>query len=111
MTLGSHTVATETALRLVADERCRSVLTLLLESESRVVEFDALATHVTAEETSPEGEHLTCTDPVLLDLRHNLLPWLAAAGVIEYDERSETVRYLTDERVERVHAFVTTELE
>lgn len=104
-------ISTETALELVADERCRAILTQLRESENRTVEFDALVTYIASENPPPERGSSPYTEPVLLDLYHNRLPKLDAAGIIEYDERSENVRYRPDERVEKLHRFVTTELE
>ncbi|UTF52000.1 hypothetical protein NGM29_09270 [Natronosalvus rutilus] len=51
------------------------------------------------------------SERLLLDLYHNHLPKLEEAGLVEYDDRTETVRYHPNDHVEKLHQFVTTELE
>jgi DNA-binding transcriptional ArsR family regulator len=46
-----------------------------------------------------------------IDLRHIHLPKLADHNLIEYDERSETIRYRDGERVETVLEFAQSEEE
>lgn len=51
------------------------------------------------------------TESLRVELHHHHLPKLENAGLIEYDDRTETVRYYPNERIEKLHQFVTTELE
>ncbi len=102
-------VSTETALRLVANQHCRTVLTQLINRESNIIGINALVKYMAPENPPPESHG--GTDRRLVDLRHNQLPKLEAAGLVEYDARTGTVRYHSDDRVEKLHRFVTAELE
>ncbi|WP_418279872.1 DUF7344 domain-containing protein [Halorubrum sp. DTA98] len=110
MSKQTHTVSTELALRLVADPCRRSILSQLIDSEETVIPTDTLVDRIDHEKPPPEST-ATHTDPVLIDVHHTHLPKLAEANVIEYDSRTKTVRYIPNERVERVFQFVTEELE
>ncbi|WP_312912810.1 DUF7344 domain-containing protein [Natronosalvus caseinilyticus] len=106
----THTVSTETALHLVANQHRRSVLDKLIESERNSVAIDALIEHMSPE-ILPESTEAIPSDRLRLDLYHNHLPKLEDAGLVEYDNRTETVHYHPNDRVEKLHQFVTTELE
>nr|WP_121743792.1 hypothetical protein [Natronorubrum halophilum] len=71
--------------------------------------MDVLVKYMAPENPPPESHG--GTERLLVDLQHNQLPKLEAAGLIEYDARTETVRYHPDDRVEKLHSFVTAELE
>jgi hypothetical protein len=56
------------------------------------------------------SEHIaTPPEQLETDLRHIHLPKLADHNLIEYDERSETIRYHDGERVETVLEFAQSE--
>lgn len=102
-------ISNDVALRLLADRKRRSVLDALVAHPDNVVSVQALADRIDlspASSTRSRG-----TDRRLTMLRHDILPRLDDVGLVEYDWRSETVRYRPDEDVERLLAFVTAELE
>nr|WP_265110668.1 hypothetical protein [Halosolutus halophilus] len=73
--------------------------------------MDDLLEHVAAENPPPDSGGMIDTGRLRLDLHHSKLPKLEAAGLVEYDDRTETVRYHPNDRVEKLYQFVTTELE
>ncbi|WP_312907039.1 DUF7344 domain-containing protein [Natronosalvus caseinilyticus] len=107
----THTISTDTAIHIVANQRRRSVLTQLIENERNDVGLDVLAKHLSPENPPPDSVETANSERLLLDLYHNHLPKLEDAGLVEYDDRTETVRYHPNERVEKLHQFVTAELE
>lgn len=83
--------------RSVTDQRRRTVLSYLRDIEGETASLDELVEHVVDEETnSPDRES------VRVDLYHCQLPLLADTGVVEFDSRSETVRYRSSPVIESV---------
>ncbi|MFU8866690.1 hypothetical protein [Natronococcus sp.] len=111
MTQITQSISTENALEIVANSERRSVLTRLRDSENNVVTLNKLVDHITSENPPPEPAGVGRSEQIVLKLEHTHLPKLADIGLIEYDDRTDTVRYHPDERVEKLHQFVTTELE
>lgn len=110
MTQETYPISTETALRVVADPCRRSILSELIDSRTGVVTMETLVDRI-APENPPPKTTATHADPLLIDLHHTHLPKLSDANLIEYDPRTKTIRYTSNERVERVLQFVTEELE
>lgn len=105
----STEIEIEDAIRLVADEERRRVVATMVDHPEDTVSLGELADRV-AGGPSPRGIPAD-RDRALASLKHNHLPRLDDTGVIEYDWRSETVRYYPHEPVERLLEFVRTELE
>ena len=111
MSYSTHTVSTDTALHIVANQHRRSVLDHLIESDSNVVALDTLVEHVRPENPPPEPVGVGGAKRMLLELHHTHLPKLEDAGLVEYDDPTKTVHYHQNERIEKLHQFVATELE
>lgn len=111
MTQITQSISTEKALEIVAKSECRSILTRLRDSEDNVLAVGDLVNHITSENPPPEPTGPERTERIVLRLEHNHLPRLANTGLIEYDDRTDTVRYHPNERVEKLHQFVTAELD
>jgi hypothetical protein len=83
----------ETVFETLSDQRKRYVLYALYRAEGNSLTIHRLARQV----HGMEGEKQTTTgqgpEHVADDLRQRRLPELATTGAVEYDERSETVRY------------------
>lgn len=75
----------DVALRVLATSERRAVLTCFIEIGDGAVDLKDLAEYVAAE-TKEESIGLT-----VLTLLHCDLPYLEAAGFVEFDFRSETV--------------------
>lgn len=96
---GSHEQADrfDAAFSTLADERRRRVLHYFLRTGDDVATVDDLVDHALAGD-GPTGD----PDRLACRLHHATLPKLDAAGFVEYDARSNTVRYRPDPVVERL---------
>lgn len=92
---GSLSIALDTVFELLADRRRRFTLYSLSGATDGIVEFSTLVEDVATLEASQLRSAVTADRirDVAADLRHWHLPVLADVGVVEYDERSGTIRY------------------
>lgn len=86
-------VAIDDVLGILANANRRAVFYYLREHE--VASVEELAHHIAAqcEASTSEESRDSEVEHVTLDLVHNTLPKLADSQFIEYDSRSQTVRY------------------
>ncbi len=79
-------------LDLLADSRCRHILSYLHETSVDAVELTDLVAAVVARESDLDNgnDHY---EAVAIDAHHTYLPKLEAAGLLEYDARSRTIRF------------------
>ena len=91
--IGERRSSIDEFLSLLSNQRRRDVLYRL--SETEVASIESLATTIAAREMSVPAERVSPDDrePVLVDLYHTHLPKLADRRLIEYDRRSDTVRW------------------
>lgn len=89
---------------LLAEPRRRRVLTYLSETAADAVALTDLIAAVVAREPDPEGE-IDHYEVVAIDVYHTHLPKLEAAGLLEYDARSRTVRYYGHPKLEEFLAL------
>jgi hypothetical protein len=78
----------ETVCKLLADGQRRTTVQYFIDNETDVAELDEVVYYV-----REEVEEVTTLKQARTDLVHTHFPKLADFGVIEYDSRSETVRY------------------
>ncbi|OIB56675.1 hypothetical protein BBD46_16965 [Natrialba sp. SSL1] len=96
-------------LTLCAHRHCRGVLTYFRHTSETTVSLATLIDSLLA--SSPHQE--PATSPALdrsnlaLHLHHSTLPRLSEAGVLEYDSRSNTVRYHGHRELERLVAAIS----
>lgn len=81
---------------LATDER-RAVLAYFPSSDDDDVSFDDLVEWMVARDTLPHDR-----ETVALTLHHKTLPKSADSGLVDYDDRSQGIRYRGDPLVERV---------
>jgi hypothetical protein len=81
-----HTLST--ASKLLANAKRRTAVQYFSAEETDTAELDELVDHI-----HEEVDAVTAPDQVRIALIHKHLPKLADYDVIEYYERSETVRY------------------
>lgn len=90
------------SLHLVADRYRRRILHHLRNGSEGETEISDLVDRVlTAESTSEENQPLD-REQVAIELRHVHLPMLEDYGIMEYDAKMGTIRYLSNEQVETV---------
>ncbi|WP_232703414.1 DUF7344 domain-containing protein [Halobacterium wangiae] len=86
-------------LDVLADAHRRFLVEFLREQPAETCSFAAAIDHVVARAEREREEQLD-HDDVELQFYHRHLPKLADAGLLEYDTRSETIRYRPNERLE-----------
>jgi DNA-binding transcriptional ArsR family regulator len=95
-------------LEILANRRRRHLIEHLHEAPDNNVSFEQAVRHVVERVSVQDGEQPNRNE-VEVSLQHKHLPRLADAGVLEYDLRSQTIRYRPDERLEelleRIQAF------
>lgn len=98
---------------VLANERRRYVLSYLHDADDDVAELAELVDEVRTREAEREGgpngdggRETHRSDAVKIELHHTHLPKLAASGVLDYDARTETVRYRGRPEHERLASFV-----
>jgi DNA-binding transcriptional ArsR family regulator len=75
---------------VLADAQRRQILAYLDATDDDVAAYSDLIEHVADDSAEASTDD---RDRIAVGLHHNHLPKLADAGVVEYDSRSETVRY------------------
>jgi hypothetical protein len=73
----------------------RSIVHFLRESEENQVPISELVSHLQRQDPTTDED-----EKIAINLQHNHLPKLASIDALEYDARSETVRYHGDDLVE-----------
>ena len=111
MTINTQSVSTETLLELVAAPRRRQILHLLQKNGDRSVAIEDLTESIATDGGNTTARHAADSTHALLALQHTHLPMLAEAGLVEYDRRTETIRYRSSDRLEELLQFVSTRLE
>lgn len=87
----------DATLRALADEHRRVTIRYLMGTPDGTASFDELRDHVTAHSSGDDGPR-----DVAIRLHHVHLPLLVDADIVDYDPRSETVRYRAASLVENV---------
>lgn len=89
----SSSLDLDTVFEVLSDRRRRYVLYTMSRAEGGSMTVDRLAMRI----GRMEGDHAATgerhTERIADDLRERQLPKLIEAGIVEYDDRSETVRY------------------
>jgi len=73
-------------LTLLADQRCRATLSYFQDSPDDVASVQDLANEIRKEDHGG-------TEQLVLRLHHSILPRLAETEALDYDARSQTIRY------------------
>lgn len=85
------------AFDLLRDQRRRYVLRALFATDETVLSTDDIADEVLARDRDAVDR-----DVVLVGLHHDTLPRLADAGVVDFDARTDTVRYRGSELLDDI---------
>ena len=89
---------------ILADRRHRRLLAYLHEKDGDAASIVELTDYLIVHEADSVDE--INTDEMAISLHHKDLPKLADVGLVEYDARSQTVRYRGDETVEELFNVV-----
>lgn len=92
-------------LDILANERRRCLLEYLWSQSEEVGSFEAATKHTITKMSRKHG-YQPNHDNIQVELQQHHLPKLVDAGIIEYDVRSQTIRYRENERLEALHEQV-----
>lgn len=92
----------DATLELLANYDRRCILEYLMESQHGTATVDELVEHLLEKQAERTGER-PAYDHVLTTLHHIHVPKLVDAGVVEYDARSQEIRYWSNDRLEKWH--------
>ncbi|WP_266081972.1 DUF7344 domain-containing protein [Haladaptatus caseinilyticus] len=92
----------EEAVDLLRHEHRRAIITYLDQKPIDCASFGDLVECIISSGSKRETTLDERREQVAIGLLHNHLPRLADADVLEYDQRSETVRYWGDSRFESI---------
>lgn len=90
----------------LADSRRRHALSYLSEKTGDAATLSELVAEVVARESDRERD-FEYYESVAIELHHRHLPKLEESGLVEYDERSQTVRYHERPRVQAYLSLAT----
>ena len=96
-------LSVDAACKLLSNRYRRLIISYLSTKETDVAEFDELGEYI-----REELDAGTAADQVRISLLHIHLPKLADYGVIDYDHRSQVVRYQGESMLEELLAAAPT---
>lgn len=99
-TAQTGSLSVDEALRLLANRRRRTILRHLMNHPDGPTALDDLVDLVLTAETSSTAGHHQQTDKMKIDIQCIQVPYLANAGVIEYEADTEQVHYQAHSRLE-----------
>jgi hypothetical protein len=94
-------------LLLLSDQRRRKLLRYLNDQGDRAVAIDELVAVLTDVDPQEWGDHPEAGRRERIELVHRHLPKLVESGSVEYDPRTATVRYRSDENLEALLEFIS----
>lgn len=109
---GSHEVSLslDAILSLLADPHRRDFLRYLVETPGETCSLDECVSHL-VQRNAERDDKRRSRDQVGTMLHHQHIPMLDDAGVLEYDSRSQEIRYRGHDQLEswleRIHADET----
>lgn len=103
---GSETaISKEEMLEILSDHHRRILLEYLASEADPTVSLDEAVIYVT-DQLGEKSDSRPHEDDVNASLHHRHIPRLADSGLVEFDERSETIRYHESEKLEAFHEHV-----
>lgn len=103
--MDSDTDRLDDELKALASPERREVLDHFIATDTVVADVEVLSCKV-ARLRADGGSGRPSTEAARTELHHVHLPKLTDCGLVEYDTRSETVRYQPDESVEALVEFL-----
>ena len=98
----NRTVSLDAIFSALADETRRHVLQYFRSSSETVTPVEDLIAYTLAQDGAPDDP-----ERIAVKFHHATLPMLDDAGFLEYDARSDYVRYRENPQVEEVLRLVT----
>jgi hypothetical protein len=96
----TENLSKEQVVGLLRHKQRREIITYFDQKTTDCVSRDDLVEYLVSSNSKRGATSAEHRERVTIGLLHNHLPRLADAGMLEYDQRSETVRYWGDSRLE-----------
>ena len=96
----SENLSKKQVVGLLRHEQRRAIVTYFDQKTTDRASVDDLVEYIVSSDLKRKKPSAKHRERIRIGLFHNHLPRLADAGVLEYDQRSETVRYWGDSRLE-----------
>ncbi|WP_227378392.1 DUF7344 domain-containing protein [Haladaptatus halobius] len=100
--ISSGSLSKEQVLGLLGHEHRQAIITYFDQEMTDSASFDDLIEYIISFDPKRGELPAERRKQVTIGLLHNHLPRLADAGVLEYDQRSETVCYWGDSQLETI---------
>ncbi|WP_128477699.1 DUF7344 domain-containing protein [Halorussus pelagicus] len=104
---GNVTLSLDATLELLANHDRRAIISYLRDASRRTATADELADHLVERRAERTGER-PGRSHVLSTLHHIHIPKMVDAGVVDYDARTQEIRYWGSDRLERWHERIET---
>lgn len=96
---GGASLSVDATLELLGDHERRALLQFLRETTGSTASVQDLIPQLRQHIAERTGERVS-RDQIKIRLYHTHLPRLANTGIIEYDARSEELKYYSNDRLE-----------
>lgn len=97
-----HQLSLDELLSILGDYQRRALLECLWQQPDSTASVQDVAAYLLPKVEQNEDDATTHRD-VQVELQHHHLPKLVDAGILEYDRRSQSIRYHKNERLETVY--------
>lgn len=104
-----HDLSLNATLEVLAHHHRREILRTLVDAPRHVAVVDELVSRLSNRETKRTGER-PGRDQIVMELHHIHLPKLTEVGLVEYDARSQELRYQRHERLEGLLEYLESEV-
>lgn len=98
-------ISQEEMLEILSDHYRRILLEYLAEEADPTVTLEDTATYI-ANQLTEEAGLRPHEDDIEASLLHRHIPRLEDSGLVEFDDRSETIRYHENEQFEAFHEHI-----
>ena len=93
-------LSNEQVVGLLRHKQRRAIIRYFNQKTADCTSVDDLVEYLASSDSKRGATSVGHSERITIGLLHNHLPRLADAGVLEYDQRSETIRYWGDSRLE-----------
>ncbi|ADB63572.1 hypothetical protein Htur_4803 (plasmid) [Haloterrigena turkmenica DSM 5511] len=102
----SATLSVDAVFELLASNQRRDMLHVLRDDPEKTATVTELITHLMDQEAQRTGTR-PGRDQLEMTVHHIHLPKLTDAGIVEYDARSQELRYWPDKRLEALLDYIS----
>ena len=100
--VGSTSLSLDATLEILAHHDRRAIIDYLRDTDDQTATISELANHLASQKAKQSHER-PGNDHIRTTLHHIHMPKLVDAGIVDYDARSQEIRYWGSERLETWH--------